>query len=250
MFKPVSRHDIRRLFRLPMPTYPRAAIIATTGEGVVMHWNAAAERLYGWTATQALSRNIIDLTASAYTRERSAEIMAFLQAGRPWAGEMVLRRRNGLPVVAYVMDFPIGDLARGQGAVVGVSVPISQKRMIERHSRAIAEALRRRLSSAGEAPRSAYPGQPPLRRVGTPQPHGWPGVYARVGPTSLLARLHRRAHQHRDLWSRMQRVETYRYRAETLARRELPGLGAGHLRRMWRRLALEQSRQDTVAAHR
>ena len=61
------------------------AIIATDLEGVVVYWNGGAERLYGWTADEALGRNIGTLTVPAVPRDRP-RIMAALRQGISWSG--------------------------------------------------------------------------------------------------------------------------------------------------------------------
>jgi PAS domain S-box-containing protein len=38
------------------------AVIATDPSGVVLYWNHFAEGLYGWTAEEAVGRNILELT--------------------------------------------------------------------------------------------------------------------------------------------------------------------------------------------
>lgn len=224
-----------------LPTYPRAAVVVTTGEGRVVHWNAGAERLFGWRAREALSHDILSLTPAVPTRDKAAEILAYLQSGQFWAGEMALRRRCGLPLIVYVMQFPIGDLAHGRGAIVGVSVPAPQRGLIEGDAPRIAAALRRRLGGG-------LGGSHPIARltaagIGPLAPHAKPGVYAPIGSTKRLAALHRRHARPDDLWRLMQRIETYRYRAEQLARSpERLRAGRDHLAQMWLKLADELHR--------
>ena len=81
-----------------------AALIATTAQGAVLYWNDAAQRLYGWKATEALGRNVVDVTPALQSREQAAEIMKRLQQGQPWEGDIVLRRRDGTPFKAFVTD--------------------------------------------------------------------------------------------------------------------------------------------------
>lgn len=133
----------------PLPAYIDTAVIATTVLGAVAYWNEAAERLYGWRAKEALGRNVVDLTPASYTRDEAEKIMRQLQAGEPWDGEIVLRRRNGEPFLAYVMDVPVGDLASGQGAIVGVSLPAENRRLIDHRRRLIEAELHTRFRSPG-----------------------------------------------------------------------------------------------------
>ncbi|MFC3071034.1 PAS domain-containing protein [Phenylobacterium soli] len=134
---------IRERLARPLPLAEDTAVIATTLQGQVAVWNRAAERLYGWSEAEALGRDILELTPAKYTREQSAEIMQALQAGETWEGEILLRRRSGDPVVAFVLDVPVGDVAGGQGAIVGVSSPAETGAAIREQAAEISATVRR-----------------------------------------------------------------------------------------------------------
>ena len=71
------------------------AVIATDLDGVVSYWNSAAERLYGWTAAEAVGRNIMTLTVPEVSQQAAAEIRAALKAGIPWSGGFPVRHKDG-----------------------------------------------------------------------------------------------------------------------------------------------------------
>ncbi|NJO81396.1 MAG: PAS domain S-box protein [Blastochloris sp.] len=77
-------------------------IIATDVEGTVCYWNRFAEQLYGWSRAEALGRPILDLVAADISLPQGQAIMAQLQAGKPWAGQYVVRRRDGSLFPAFV----------------------------------------------------------------------------------------------------------------------------------------------------
>lgn len=141
---------IRSRLAEPLPGAEDVAVIATNLKGLVAHWSAGAEGLYGWTAAEAFGRDILDLTPAKYTRDQSAQIISALQSGETWRGEILLRRRDGSPVVAFVLDIPVGDIANGQGAIVGVSAPACEASRIEARAPEIDAALKARF--AGERP--------------------------------------------------------------------------------------------------
>jgi len=117
------------------------AIIATTVDGTIAYWGPAAVRLYGWRQDQAIGQSIMDLTPATQSKARAAEIMGQLQAGVPWTGEIVLRRRGGVPFTAFVGDLPIG--VRGDdGVIVGASAPASQAKQVEAHLEDLERDLR------------------------------------------------------------------------------------------------------------
>ena len=98
------------------------AVIATDLPGAVLYWNHAAEELYGWTAHEALGRNIMELTPSEASREQAAEIMERLRAGESWSGEFPLQRRDGSTFLALVTDTPIHADNGELFGIVGVSM--------------------------------------------------------------------------------------------------------------------------------
>lgn len=119
------------------------AIIATDAAGAVTAWNHAAQRLYGWRAAEAMGRSILELTPSQQSRGEAAEIMATLQRGEAWSGEIILRRKDGQVFRAYVKNFPVGE-----GVIVGVSTAASQRHLLDAHRDAIQAEIEAWASSA------------------------------------------------------------------------------------------------------
>ena len=96
------------------------AVVTTDPDGVIVYWNAAAERLYGWTADEAVGRNVAEVTVPEMAQEVGAEIMAALRDGVPWSGGFPVRRKDGSIFPALVTDAGIyrdGTLV----GIVGVS---------------------------------------------------------------------------------------------------------------------------------
>ncbi|HEX6858580.1 MAG TPA: PAS domain-containing protein [Caulobacteraceae bacterium] len=105
-----------------------AALIATAHDGTVVYWNAAATRLYGWDAEEALGRNVVELTPALQSREEALDIMRRLQRGESWEGEIILRRRDGTPFKAFVADVPVV----AEGVIVGASEVASRREAVGR----------------------------------------------------------------------------------------------------------------------
>ncbi len=90
-----QRHaEAERDFQAQLVEAAGAAIVATDLNGVVTFWNAAATRLYGWTAEEVLGRNIVEtsITSKAAGMDR---IMARVRARGRWSGEYEVPRRDG-----------------------------------------------------------------------------------------------------------------------------------------------------------
>lgn len=96
------------------------AVITTDLDGVVVAWNPAAEAMYGWTADEAVGRNIVSLCVPDMAQEVAAEIMAALREGVPWSGGFPVRRKDGSRFPALVTDAGVYKDGRLLG-VIGVS---------------------------------------------------------------------------------------------------------------------------------
>jgi diguanylate cyclase (GGDEF)-like protein/PAS domain S-box-containing protein len=101
------------------------AVIATSLDGVVFLWNRAAEELYGWSAAEAVGRPIYDLTVPERMQESALDIMAELQAGRPWSGAFTVRRKDSSTFSALVTDSGLHDDEGRLVGIVGVSINLS-----------------------------------------------------------------------------------------------------------------------------
>jgi PAS domain S-box-containing protein len=101
------------------------AVIATDAGGVVTHWNARAEVLYGWTREEAIGRYIADLTVPKDQRRNGAEIIEQVQRGESWHGSFRVRRKDGSVFTAYVKNSPILERDGQLIGIVGCSIEIA-----------------------------------------------------------------------------------------------------------------------------
>lgn len=120
------------------------AVIATDVAGTINYWNAAAERLYGWSVSEAAGRRIVDLMPAAETEDRVAEIIETLRRGGTFTGQIALRRRDGTAFPAYVTNAPIFDDRGAMIGMVGVSYDLTEQKRAEselrEHKLQLAEA--------------------------------------------------------------------------------------------------------------
>jgi PAS domain S-box-containing protein len=134
------------------------AVIATDPRGTITYWNRFAERLYGWSAAEAIGRNVIEITPAETVQGQASEIMTRLKAGQSWSGEMLVQRRDGTTFPAIVTDTPIYDEQGEMTGIVGVSADITELKEVDRarlaaEQRAITEyeMLLERLSPLAQA---------------------------------------------------------------------------------------------------
>jgi len=94
------------------------SIIGTTMDGTVLSWNAGAERLYGYTASEMVGRSVTVLIPSFRLGELR-EIAEKLSRGEPVEHfETVRIRKDGSAVDVSVSISPIRD---GGGRIIGAS---------------------------------------------------------------------------------------------------------------------------------
>jgi len=120
------------------------AIIATDLSGVIIYWNRYAEILYGWSAQEALGRNITDTLAIWENRQQGLEMLNQLRQGKNWTGEFLVRHKNGKIFPVMVNNAPFRNKAGELVGTVGVSYDISQQKQAE-------EALKKANASLGIA---------------------------------------------------------------------------------------------------
>jgi PAS domain S-box-containing protein len=107
------------------------AVIVTDADGVVTFMNPFAERLYGWKASEAVGLGIVDVTVPDISREQAVQIMSSLQEGKSWSGEFRVRRRDGTPFLAMVVDTPILDERGRLSGILGISSDITERKRLE-----------------------------------------------------------------------------------------------------------------------
>jgi PAS domain S-box-containing protein len=118
-----------------------AAVIATDRAGMVTHWNGAAERMYGWTAAEAVGRRVGELTGSNLGREAAEEIMETVRETGRWEGERGVSHRDGSQIQAFVRLALIEDREGVEAGVVGVSVDIGDRVAMENDLRGARDYL-------------------------------------------------------------------------------------------------------------
>jgi PAS domain S-box-containing protein len=119
------------LFQAQLLEQVQAAVISTDLQGTVTYWNGYAEKLYGWSREEALGRNIMELIIGPEQAEVAEEIMERVSAGETWAGEFVVRRKDGSTFPAYVTDSLIYDAQGHAVGVVGVSTDTTERKKAE-----------------------------------------------------------------------------------------------------------------------
>lgn len=115
------REELRRLqelYAFHVQRMPLAHILWDRDFRVV-HWNPAAERIFGWTAAEVTGRSGLEFLVPPESRKDAQNAWTALVAGtQPDHFVRVNLRRDGTRIVCEWFDTPLRDLS---GAVVGVA---------------------------------------------------------------------------------------------------------------------------------
>jgi two-component system CheB/CheR fusion protein len=94
------------------------AIVGKTLDGVITSWNAAAERIYGYSAWEAIGRSIDFLVPPERSGELSGVFAKLGQGEAVVPFEIVRLRKDGTPLDIFLTLSPVRDT---EGRIVGVS---------------------------------------------------------------------------------------------------------------------------------
>ena len=119
-------------------------IFGATIDGITTSWNAAAERLFGYTPEEIIGQSVAVLVPAGRVSEQAGMIARLAAGGPTERYETTRRRQDGSPVDVFVTASPVTDAA---GKVVGLSV-IMQDSTERREAQRALEASQRRLEEA------------------------------------------------------------------------------------------------------
>jgi len=117
------------------------AICVRSMSGVIEHWNPAAERLYGWTADQAVGRVSHALFKTVFPEPLDQIEAEMLRTDR-WEGELLQMLKDGTRVTVASRWSVWRDDAYAPVAVLESSRDISERRRAERERAGLEERLR------------------------------------------------------------------------------------------------------------
>lgn len=126
-----------------------AAVVATDLRGVVTLWNPGAERLYGWSAEEAVGQPVYEMVVPVDRIGHARELIGEPDAAG-WEGEFTANRRDGTTFPVHVRNAVVRDRTGAVSGMVSVSVDLTERRAAERELTRSARHLRAVTDSIGD----------------------------------------------------------------------------------------------------
>jgi PAS domain S-box-containing protein len=106
------------------------ATISANENGIINFWNKAATEIYGWTAEEALGKNVISLVSTEQKEGDIVEIMSELSKGNS-SNEFLVKHKDGHTFSIFASTSPIyGKQGKFEGAIE-VSLDITGRKKEE-----------------------------------------------------------------------------------------------------------------------
>ncbi|CAL9179574.1 unnamed protein product [Musa hybrid cultivar] len=97
-------------------------------EGRIIYWNRSAANLYGYTASEALGQNAIELLVDAHDFNIASNIVRRVTMGESWTGKLPMKNKLGECFVAITTNTPFYD---DDGSLVGIICVSSDSRSFQ-----------------------------------------------------------------------------------------------------------------------
>ncbi len=107
------------------------AVIATDEQFRITAWNRAAERIYGWSATEVMGRSIDEILKSGLNEEQRLEAQELLAEKTSFRSERIHARKNGHAVYVEENTIALTDERSKITGFVSVNRDITERRRAE-----------------------------------------------------------------------------------------------------------------------
>lgn len=127
------------------------AIINVSPEAIILSWNPAAERVYGYSAKEAIGQGIELFVPRDELVQTIATTKRVVETGQPASWEQHGHRKDGTPFVSAVNIFPLRDADGKIVGVGGIGRDISHLKKVELELREARDYTRGLIESSVDA---------------------------------------------------------------------------------------------------
>lgn len=108
------------------------AIISTDNDYVIRSWNRGAERLYGYTAAEAIGKNSSEVLRQKYIDDTGlTQILETLKTKSFWSGEVLHHHKDGKPIHIIGSVSVVRDSDNKQIGYVAINQDITERKLYE-----------------------------------------------------------------------------------------------------------------------
>jgi len=108
------------------------AIISMDLDFKILSWNAAAEKIYGWSEKEVIGKRLVDLVKPVYTKGTRVQVLKnFYKVGH-WTGEMIQKGKDGNDIVIQSSGSYIKNSAGKPIGIVTVNRDITRFKDVEK----------------------------------------------------------------------------------------------------------------------
>jgi len=117
------------------------AIIGTTLDGTITHWNPAAERVYGYRADEAIGRSVVMLAPPELVNDAVGLLERVRRGERVEAYETTRITKDGCRIDVSLGTSPVLDAAGNVVAASSIARDVTERKRAERQLRAATETV-------------------------------------------------------------------------------------------------------------
>jgi two-component system cell cycle sensor histidine kinase/response regulator CckA len=96
----------------------------------ILFWNKGAERIYGWTAAEAIGRNVVELLLKERSTQFETARQAVIDNGE-WSGEVHQVRRDGAEIIVESRWTLVRDENGAPASILVINTDITEKKRME-----------------------------------------------------------------------------------------------------------------------
>lgn len=136
-----ERKNAEESMRALASALDQSTVMVRSWDGVISHWTAGCERLYGWTAHEALGHTAHEILKCNYPAARD-QIQGQLLLSGTWKGEVETMRRDGTRMFVSAHWVLLGDSGEEPPTVIETHIDITARHEVQRELEAANERLK------------------------------------------------------------------------------------------------------------